>query len=386
MVVERAVALGARQATPGEFTARAFLNGRMNLTRAEAVAALIQAESDAQLVAAQAMMRGDLSQAIAQWQENLAELTALVEAEIDFAEEPIEFIAPQELGRRLRDLEREIEELMARSASMSRLDLLPTVLLMGPPNAGKSTLMNALSGVDRSMCSPVAGTTRDILSAPARIGSVEVILLDSAGLAPGQGNAPAPPLTKGGLGGVGIAMMPEISRAVLDRARSVDCVCLVLDPSSDANGIPSEALEPPAGRPTVVAINKIDLLQPNDLEKTRRILEAFRWGPVCPISAKEGLGLDGLRQALNDVLVNAPVIDDCAAIHLNVRQESALRAAKLAIASAAEESGRCGETLDRAELIALCLREGLEALGAVTGAVTTEDLLTTVFANFCIGK
>jgi len=373
MLVDAAVARGARPAQPGEFTARAYLAGALDLAQAEAVAAVIRARSDAELRAAHALRRGDLSQRIAAACDRLADLVALVEADIDFAEEPIDFITPDELHRRALDLHGELTRLVEQADSTERLTALPTILLLGAPNAGKSSLLNALSGMDRAICSAVAGTTRDVLSAPIALGRAEALLLDAAGHEP-----PGPAASED-------ERAAAVQAAMLRAAVDADLICLVVDLNldvSDASLAPLQAVERTAA---VVAANKIDLLAPNTATARIERLSRTGVGPVCGVSATVGTGLADLRRVLAEQLQGGPT-EENRAVALNARQRQSLKNACAALDRAAALAGQARQTIDAADLVALELREALDALGAVTGAVTTEDLLGRVFANFCIGK
>ncbi|MGB2985991.1 MAG: GTPase, partial [Phycisphaerae bacterium] len=182
LVRRRAIELGAVPAEPGEFTARRFLSGVMDLASAEAVAGVIRARTDTQLRASRRMMDGTLAKQITDARSELAELVALVEADIDFSEEPIDFITPDALRDRLDKIAEQLQQLLEGATSAERFDVLPHILLFGAPNAGKSSLMNRLSGTSRAICTAAAGTTRDILSAPIKVGRGEAILLDAAGV------------------------------------------------------------------------------------------------------------------------------------------------------------------------------------------------------------
>lgn len=369
-VVERTLELGARQATPGEFTARAFINGRIDLTQAEAVAAVIRAESDTQLRAARAMMDGDFAASLKDWHRRLAELCALIEAEIDFAEEPITFVTPEQLRVELRALHAELDRLLARSSSMGRLDVLPRILLLGPPNAGKSTLMNRLSGMDRAICSPVAGTTRDILSAPIQLGHGEAILLDAAGVTDDDQHELA------------VAAREQ----TLTQAARVEVLCLVIDGSEWGRGELPAWMAPSDSVRAVMALNKVDLMSSDEVADACGLLVKHDWGPVCPVVATTGQGLDILQTGLESALTSCGGREDSGAVYLTARQELGIRSARDALGIAVEESLDLDETINRAELLAFNLREALDSLAAVSGAVTTEDLLSTVFSSFCIGK
>ncbi|MEK7710280.1 MAG: GTPase [Planctomycetota bacterium] len=417
-----AVSLGARPAEPGEFTARAFLNGAMDLASAEAVARLIRARSDTQLRAARQMMDGALAERIAEVRDALAELLALVEADIDFAEEPIEFISPRDLKLRLDVIAGGLRRLVADAKSAERFNVLPHILFFGPSNAGKSSLMNRLSGTSRAICAAVAGTTRDILSAPIRIGRGEAILLDAAGVDESPDE-----------------IIAQARAMVLSAAQRVDLVCVVLDAASlksnqglgrtRTEGLPplqggtqggppldyDQVIEDPqswwahldatllVAAPfdldaflgvvhslnvprIVVAVNKSDLLSAEECNEIVARLRQFEIGPVHPVSALRGDGVEELRTAFANALgvIETTVVGE--AMLLSERQRATIADAIAALDRTAALSETAEETIDCADLLAFELREALDALGSVTGAVTTEDLLGKVFANFCIGK
>src|SRR5262249_14272531 len=160
---------GARRAEAGEFTARAFLSGALDLSAAQGVAATISAQSDEQLHAARRLLDGDLAVLARSAREELADLLALVEGSLGFADEPLEFSTPVDLNERLAQLARHLKSTLAAGTAAERFGELPRVLLAGLPNAGKSSLLNRLTGLDRAICSPVPGTTRDCLAAPLRM-------------------------------------------------------------------------------------------------------------------------------------------------------------------------------------------------------------------------
>ncbi len=369
MLVERLIGLGARAAEPGEFTARAFLSGAMDLPRAEAIAATIRSRSDAQLRVSRRMMDGRLTDVTGRIVEDFAELVALVEADIDFAEEPIDFISPAELKTRLADIARRLEHLSFESESSARVDALPRILLVGRSNAGKSTLMNRLSGMDRSICSQVPGTTRDILSAPVRLGGGEAVLLDAAGVDPDTDGLPR-----------------EASAATLSAARGVDLICLVVDLAAAPGASACAPEGMPVEIPCVVVGNKIDALDERARAARVSSLERSRRGQVCSVSALTGEGIEACRGLLARTLELPETGIAADAVVVTARQRDAVETALAAVRRCAAEASDIDETIDRADILAFELREGLEALGAIAGTVTTEALLGRVFASFCIGK
>lgn len=369
MIVERCTAAGARLASPGEFTARAFLAGAMNLPEAEAVAAAIRATSDGQLRAARRMMSGHLSDEILRWREQLAELCALVEADIDFAEEPIDFISAGELAQRVERLRGGIDALIRSAARAERLDTLPHVLLLGAPNAGKSTLFNALTGFDRAIASAVAGTTRDILAEPVRVGRSEIMLLDGAGIDDDPDE-----------------ILRHARQRALDAAAHVDLVCLVVDASNPVDTHSVRSLKASAGAATLILAAKSDAADPVEIRERCCRLSETGCGEVLVVSALTGTGLDELRTHIRGKLFDDGTAAEPAGTVLSARQRESLAQADAALRRCTETARETDSVLDVAELLAADLRDALDALAAITGAVTTEDILGRIFASFCIGK
>ncbi len=384
LVCQKLATLGAVPAQPGEFTARAYFNGAMDLVSAEGVARLIRAQSDTQLQAARRMMDGAWSAKALALRDSLAELLGLVEAGIDFAEEPIEFISAGELARRMRELIGSIQHVQSRTHDKEVFDPLPRILLLGPPNAGKSSLMNRLSGVSRAICAAVAGTTRDVLSSPVRLGTQEAILLDAAGIDDSSDE-----------------VITTARALALSAASTSDLVCVVLDAAT----IPSEIqrAHAPAGElgsvckflvdvrsrgvtNCVVALNKCDLLEEVKINDVVALLsKEFKW-PVAPISALRGDGIERLRDALGTALLAAHTTVMSDSIMLTDRQRTSVADALTSMQRAEALAETSDSTSQCADLLAFELREALNALGEITGEITTEDLLTQIFANFCIGK
>ncbi len=466
MILDRAVADGARLAEPGEFTARAVLLGAMDLSQAEAVAALIAARTDAELRAGRRLKEGELARRTASLADQLVELAALVEADIDFSEEPIEFITPGLLRSRLEALLAEVGELLEESRGRERLAVRPTVLLVGAPNAGKSTLLNALTGVDRAICSAVAGTTRDVLSAPLTLRTGDVVLLDGpgrdehfttrddsdaredAGSRSGGAAVPNAPIKnpfplgeEGRMSGKCAAISPSPDPSLERRGIAAGAVSpqpsalnpqhsalstqsSVLSPQSSALGTQHPAPNPPeagrvrveaaaqradliclvvdvskpveltdslptgAGRrrPDLVVANKVDLIDSETIRRRTAALADVGLGTVYPVSALRGIGLPGLRDGLAALFAaTAGAIDDSALV-LTLRQRDSLQAGLAALERALALARVVVDTGDMADLIAVELREALEAVRGVGGSVCADDLLGRVFSSFCIGK
>jgi tRNA modification GTPase len=341
-------AAGARLARPGEFTLRAFLAGRLDLTQAEAVLGVIEAGSRQELAAALSQLAGGLARPLVQLRETLLDLLAHLEAGLDFVDEDIEFITPAELTAQLDSALAQVETIARRLAGRGEAGELPKVVLAGPPNAGKSSLLNALAGAPAAIVSPLAGTTRDFVARRVRLGDRECLLIDTAGLAE---DAPDGELSH------------LAAEAASEQLRGADLVLLCREALKPETPSCSEAFQPEA----LLVWTKCDLLSPGDSPP--------RGG--LPTSSRTGQGLADLRSAIWARLATGTAVASTAA---RCRESLRLAAAALARASAAARSGG-GQ-----ELVAAEVRLALEELGQVVGAVYTEDLLDRVFSRFCIGK
>jgi tRNA modification GTPase len=339
-LLARLVALGARPARPGEFTLRAFLNGRIDLAQAEAVERLVAAEDAEERRAALAQLEGEMSGRLARIEEGLLDLRADVEASIDFAGEDIEIVSEAAARGRASALLAELRALRADCSLSRTRDERPTVALYGPPNAGKSTLFNALAGAD-ALVSPMAGTTRDVLAADLDLG-VPARLLDSAGVRPSPDGE----------------LEAEGARRAKAAMEAADLVLLVADASDRAAASPPL----PPGVPFLLVLNKTDLA------------DAGAAGGIA-VSAKTGAGLAELRAAIRRRLAGGPA---GGRFRVSLRQQAALADAEAALDRALAASG--------AEFAALDLRAAVAALGAVSGRDVGEELLDRIFSRFCLGK
>lgn len=375
MAVEALVAAGARPAEPGEFTARAFFSGAMDLTRVEGVAAVIHARNDSQLRASQALLHGHLSRQTLASREQLAELLALVEAQIDFVEESIDFVSQSDALAVVDRVQGEIEQLIGDSSSMERLEVLPEVLLVGQPNAGKSTLFNRLTGMDRAIRSATAGTTRDLLGAPAELPGGEIMLVDTAGLETPESS------DVGRDGGHPDSLAQSVTRKALSAADLLIAVVDVMDKPEEVLPHLQASL---GDRPCLVVLNKIDLAE--EASVPQKILALSGGRPILPVSADTGAGITELRQAIGELLFESATSRGADHIVLSSRQRDALNQALSALRRAGQLCRKSREIMAVSELIAIELREAIDALSLLTGRVTTEDLLGRIFARFCIGK
>ena len=255
LLVEACLAAGARRAEPGEFTARAFLAGAFDLSQVHGIAGMIAARSDHQLRAAERLLHGALSATAEQAREELADLLSLVEGALDFADEPIEFISASELRRRLAAVHEALRSTSAAGLRAERWGQLAHVVLAGEPNVGKSSLLNKLTGLDRAICAPIAGTTRDVLSAPLELESVECLLIDAAGLTD-QEDATGP--------------YGQAQAAARHAVKHADLILQVVDATMSPAGEEGERpLLANSTAPRLIVANKCDLISQGQLGRCR---------------------------------------------------------------------------------------------------------------------
>jgi tRNA modification GTPase len=343
MLLDWLTANGARQADPGEFTARAYFHGKLDLSQAEGVAAAISAQSDQQLLAARQLMAGELANRLRPAMELLAESLALVEAGIDFSEERMEFLSSAQINERIDAVLNQLQTLVSQSRQFEKLAHDPSIVLAGRPNAGKSTLTNALAGKNRSIVSPQPGTTRDALSVEIALHRGVARLIDIAGI-----DSPDSEIAR---------QMQNLAERTIEQA---DVLVLVRDSTDPRPDVPL------ARTPDLRVFTKTDLLDP---------------GPITdnsiPVSAKTGQGMETLRNNLDSIAFGSDSAG--AALALTSRHLHSLGEAVSALA-------RARAVLDSLELLAAELRESLDCLGQILGVVSPDDILGKIFSKFCIGK
>jgi tRNA modification GTPase len=356
------VRAGARLAEPGEFTKRAFLNGRLDLTQAEAVIDLIHAQTEASQRLALAQLEGQLSQRIHGLRDELLEVLAYVEGAMEFPEDDLDLLPWAHLLAKMQDVQARMANLLATFHTGRVLRDGLQVVIVGRPNVGKSSLFNALLAANRAIVTPIPGTTRDLLEEVVNLRGIPFRLVDTAGLR-----------TSGDvIEQEGIAR----ARASLEMA---DLVLLVLDNSEPLQAADEEALAAVQGKPTQVVLNKADL--PTALD-WREVEGQVPNGRVVAVSCKEARGLDALIAAMVRLVMQGAEGPREGAMLTKLRHWEALQHAGDAVNRALQgmEAGLSGE------FIALDLREGLEWLGEIVGLNYTEDLLDKIFSEFCIGK
>lgn len=353
---------GARPAQPGEFTRRAFLNGRLDLAQAEAVADLVQARTLGSALAAARQLGGELSHTLQRLRDELVELLALIEAQLDFGDE-IELPQEQTLAA-VHRLQGEIARLHATYRQGSLLRDGARVTLVGRPNVGKSSLLNALLGSERAIVTAVAGTTRDTLEEVWDCAGIPTVLTDTAGL---RGGAVADPVEQIGM-----------ERTVFAAMRAHLCL-LVLDRSEPLQEEDLVAWRSIAERPHIVVLNKSDLLPVLDVGAIPRSPQCQ---DVVTVSARERFGLLELRNAIARALSGTAATDDSPVVLTHPRHAAALQQALEALDRATRALAD-GLPLD---IVSVELRAAADALRTVTGEVGAEDVLDHVFARFCLGK
>jgi tRNA modification GTPase len=355
-VLRGAMTAGARLAEPGEFTLRAHLHGRLDLVQAEAVADLIEAVTPRQARLAFDQLEGTLTSRIRDLDATLLDLIAALEASLDFPDEGYHFVTPDAAAAQLRTIGEDLDRLLGDAAAGRVIREGRTAVIVGRPNAGKSSLFNALASADRAIVTDVAGTTRDLLTERIDVEGVPFTVVDTAGL---RQDARDP-----------------IEREGMSRARQAhavaDVILVLLDRSRPLANDDEELVRETAGRPRVVVASKSDL-DP-----------AWQTAPcgadTVPVSSVTGAGLDNLRRAIIEI---AGVIErrDPAAI-ANVRHADLVRRARGAMARA-EDAASAGAS---EEFVLADLHEARAAFEELTGARTPDDVLRRIFERFCIGK
>ncbi len=371
------VRLGARLANPGEFTQRAFLNGRLDLVQAEAVLDTIQAATAGSLRAAQELLRGSLSREVDRLRERLIRVLAHVEAGIDFVEEDITFIGKEEVASACQETMEDLNQLID-TFEEGRIvrDGVRTVII-GRPNVGKSSLLNALLRTDRAIVSSLPGTTRDVIDEATNVKGIFLRLVDTAGLRQT----------------VDIVESEGIRRTQ-EAMDDADLLLVVIDRSGPLTEEDRDLLTTHRERRLVVVLNKSDLPQRVELAPVQEVMRMGSSrldkssGPIQPqskiveISTKTGNGMPDLSEAIRVLCLGRNLEAGQSVVVTRVRHKNALCQARDSVSKAldAVQSQMPGEC------VALDVRGALDALGEITGVVSTEDVLDRVFRDFCIGK
>ena len=357
-VLDAALKSGARLAVPGEFTKRAFLHGRIDLTQAEAVSDLINARTSMALSAANEQLEGKLSQRINQLRDDTMHVLAHVEAHIDFPDEDIKPDTMDGLIQRLEKAKSLIEKLMATANDGQLIRRGIRVAIIGKPNAGKSSLLNQLLGHDRAIVSNVAGTTRDTISEEAQIRGILVVFIDTAGLQETDDQ-----------------VEQEGVKRSLDSLKQADLILYVLDSSEPLTADSKSSLADLSDRKHIVVLNKSDLpavLDPKKIQDSE----------IVSVSSINGEGIESLKDAIQKSVWDGEITSEMLEVMVNSRHQDALDRAKTSLEASIYQL-QSGTELD---LVSVDLRISTNAIGEIVGKTTTENLLDSIFSTFCIGK
>jgi tRNA modification GTPase len=354
-VLDTILSAGARAAQPGEFTFRAFYHGKLDLAQAEAVQELIGAKSELALQVAEQQLHGKLSQSIRSFQHKCVDIAAILEAWVDFPEEDLAFAPMSEVISRLKAILQEMKQLCATFHNGKVATHGISLCLAGPPNAGKSSLMNALLGKERAIVTNIPGTTRDLIEEELRLGALHFRLIDTAGIRQTDE-----------------VIEQEGIRRSKEAMQQADLILLVLDSSC---GICLESKQLIADAPnekTLLVWNKIDLPGSGPLPA----------GNSVAVSAKEGIGLEALRIQIDKMIWHRGPPSKEEVVVSNVRHHQSLEAACIALQTVIDGL----QTNNSPEFVSSDMRKVLMELGTIIGTNITEDILTAIFSKFCIGK
>jgi len=364
-ILELVLKEGARPALPGEFTLRAYLNGRIDLSQAEAIQELVSAKTETALNLALNTLLGKLSGKVNALRNELLEILVLVESAIDFPEEDIEIMKPDQLSQKIKEkILPVIEELIKNYEEGKIYKEGISLVIAGKPNVGKSSLMNTLLKEERAIVTPIPGTTRDFLEEEANIEGLPVKLIDTAGLRETED----------------IVEKIGVERAK-KKFKEADLIMFLVDVSEHPSYEDYKIYQEVKNFPHLVILNKIDI-QPNHIKEWKE--ELLKWGidEILEISVKENINLDKLCKKIFEKITSEKGTQVPEVVP-NLRQKIALENAKEYLLNALKELEKKDPL---PELIAIEIRSAISSLSEIIGEVTTEDLLTQIFSTFCIGK
>ncbi|WP_298247297.1 tRNA uridine-5-carboxymethylaminomethyl(34) synthesis GTPase MnmE [uncultured Christiangramia sp.] len=372
-IIQLLIRKGCRSAEAGEFTLRAFLNAKMDLSQAEAVADLINSENAASHQMAMQQMRGGFSNEIQKLREELMNFASLIELELDFAEEDVEFANRDQFKSLVVKIQTVLKRLIDSFATGNVLKNGIPVAIVGEPNVGKSTLLNALLNEERAIVSDIAGTTRDTIEDELSIGGVGFRFIDTAGIRETQDLVESIGIKKTfekiGQAQV-VAYLVDSSRIANDDDRLKQ---VLIEIEKIKNKFPQ--------KPIVIIANKTDRLTTEELDQLKAHLGFISNTSFQPLSAKTGTGVEELKESLLE-FVNTGALRNSDTIVTNSRHYAALL-------KALEEINKVEDGLNAdlsGDLLAIDIRQALHHFGEITGEITNDDLLGNIFANFCIGK
>lgn len=361
-ILELVLSKDVRLAEAGEFTKRAFLNGRIDLSQAEAVIDVINAKTDKAHEVAENQLDGSLSNRIREFREKVTELLAQVEVAIDYPEEDIEFIAYTTLEEKTRELNKDIKKLYKTSESGKIFREGLKTVIVGKPNVGKSSLLNSILGENRAIVTDIPGTTRDVIEEFVNIKGIPLKIVDTAGIRE----------TDDVVEKIGV----EKSMASFDTA---DLIIMVVDSSSELSEEDREILEKVQGKETILLLNKTDLPQVIDEEEVKKYVNEEN---IIKISALHNEGIENVHDRIEAMVYKGDIKSSSNVIITNSRHKDALyRAMK-----SAEDAMRAIEDRMPLDFVEVDLKNIWDYLGYINGDTVSEDLLDNIFHNFCIGK
>jgi tRNA modification GTPase len=363
-ILTEALRAGARLAESGEFTKRAFLNSRIDLCQAEAVADIINARTDRGLEIALSQRRGNLSRKIEDLRHSLIDILAVLEREIDFTEEEVSGEPPDDNQKGIQSVLEDLQNLVLTYDEGKLVRKGVSAVITGRPNVGKSSLLNRLLGENRAIVTAIPGTTRDFIEEVVSIRGIPVRLTDTAGI-----RNPTDIIEKEGVD------------LVWQRLSAADMVLIVLDGSAPLTSEDHEVIEKNRDRPVIAVINKSDLEQVLNLEEVRTL---FPGDNPLRISAKTGDGIPALKDAIYGLVTRQPQEPDQTStlVITQIRHKTALEKTSAHLLQA-RESLAGGLS---AEFAAFDIREALNSLGEITGVTHTDEVLERIFSTFCVGK
>ena len=360
-VLELVLKNGARHAEQGEFTKRAFMNGRIDLSQAEAVMDIIQGKTEKSISLSLEQLRGDLRDKIGSFKKALLDVTAHVNVVLDYPEEGIDDPLPSNLRENLENVYAEADRLISSYDKGKKIKEGIKTVIAGKPNVGKSTLLNSLLKEERAIVTHIPGTTRDVIEEIINIKGIPLVLTDTAGIRK----------TEDIVENIGV----EKSKKFIEKA---DLVLLVLDASRELESEDREVIQEIQNnnKKTIVLLNKIDLERKIELDE-------FGLENILEISAKDNIGIEDMEERIYSYIVEEKVEDSSEKLIItNIRHKTALEKTKDAIRN-------IFETIDAGmpmDLISVDLKEALDSLSEITGEISSEDILDHVFGNFCVGK
>ena len=360
-VLELVLKNGARHAEQGEFTKRAFMNGRIDLSQAEAVMDIIQGKTEKSISLSLEQLRGDLRDKIGSFKKALLDVTAHVNVVLDYPEEGIDDPLPSNLRENLENVYAEADRLISSYDKGKKIKEGIKTVIAGKPNVGKSTLLNSLLKEERAIVTHIPGTTRDVIEEIINIKGIPLVLTDTAGIRK----------TEDIVENIGV----EKSKKFIENA---DLVLLVLDASRELESEDRDVIEEIQNnnKKTIVLLNKIDLERKIELDE-------FGLENILEISAKDNIGIEDMEERIYSYIVEERVEDSSEKLIItNIRHKTALEKTKDAIRN-------IFETIDAGmpmDLISVDLKEALDSLSEITGEISSEDILDHVFGNFCVGK